>query len=152
MSKYEAMQARARKAGLWPISKEQAYYAGLEEGSAGHIRTDNSAVIERLERENRELRGHIERQNTVIFDILTAVDDGDAWAVPFEKAREVYNESPAQSLRSIQAEAVDAALRKYAQQWVEPQVKGPFSREIVHADIIEHADRLADMRNGEGSE
>ena len=94
MTKYQAMQARARKAGLWPISKEQAYYAGLEEGAA---------VADR-------------------------------------------------AISEIQAEAVDAALRNYAQQWVEPQVKGPFLRELVHADIIEHADRLADMRNGEDNE
>ena len=94
MTKYESMQARARKAGLWPISKEQAYYAGLEEGA----RVADRAISE------------------------------------------------------IQAEAVESALRNYAQQWVEPQVKGPFSREIVHADIIEHADRLAEQKNGEGSE
>ena len=116
MTKYEAMQARVRKAGLWPISKEQAYYAGIEEGSA-HVTTDNSAVVERLERENRELRAMLDKP-----------------------------------LREIKAEAVDAALREYAQQWIEPQVKGPFPRELVYADIIDHADRLAELRSGEENE
>ena len=80
MTKYKAMQARARKAGLWPISKEQAYYAGLEEGSAGHIRTDNSAVIERLERENRELRANCENLRNAGLALAFYRDDTDEYA------------------------------------------------------------------------
>ena len=79
MTKYRAMQARARKAGLWPISKEQAYYAGLEEGSA-HVTTDNSAVIKQLERENRELRAHCENLRSAGLALAFYQDDTDQYS------------------------------------------------------------------------
>ena len=45
------------------MSVKDAYYAGIEEGyqsAVSYVRTDNSAVIERLERENKELRAALE--------------------------------------------------------------------------------------------
>lgn len=33
MTRYNNMATRMKKAGIWPFSKEQAYYAGLEEGA-----------------------------------------------------------------------------------------------------------------------
>ena len=112
-------------------------------------RYDNSAVIERLERENRELRMHCENLRSAGLALAFYQDDTDQYS---EARHIVMTESPSQSLAAVRAEAVDAALRKYAQQWVEPQVKGPFSRELVYADIIDHADRLAELRNGEDNE
>ena len=49
MTKYTDMQARARKAGLWPLSKEQAYYAGLEEGASVAEKTINAVRAEALD-------------------------------------------------------------------------------------------------------
>ena len=124
MSKYTDMVNRARKNGMWPLSKEQAYYAGLDEGSAGHISTDNGAVIERLERELDLTRDKYRTEQSLRAAVERERDD-------HENARTALEESQDQYRR--EAEELRAAL-EHADQPPAPAPAVPVGWKLVPAE------------------
>ena len=90
-------------------------------------RYNNGAVIERLKRENRELRANLERLRS---ELSQYHEHGESSAL---------YQTPAQSLRSIQAEAVESIFDKIT------AIGGRFRA----VDIEQYAQKL---RNGEDNE
>lgn len=91
-----------------------------------------------LAREWDALAAHVERQNSVIFDTLTA-DEGNLEDAPFDLARDVYNESPTTSLARLIAKKQAEALERLEK----CQVTDSGVRLVVGRDLEKH---LAEYR------
>jgi len=99
---------------------------------------------EHYRKERDEMAAHVER----LRKYLARTYRQGRCDARISEGKKLLAETPAQSLAAMRAKAVDKALREYADQWLEPQVKGPFERELISADIREYAYRLQQLRNG----
>jgi|TARA_R110000787_G_scaffold194120_1_gene305674 hypothetical protein len=101
------------------------------------IKTDNSKVIDQLQKQNAEQAARIERLEKAVLIAIHALPGGESKS----DVRDIYDETPAQSLAARDAEVVHAFLNKH----------GTRTGDIIEIDIIDlpHGKYGKQQTNGE---